>query len=301
MSENSQMNERVRGQVDIIEDNSFSYDDFQVVRGEFFAHVFEPSITFVDSKVYVNTACIKKITDTDYAQILISKEQKKLLVRPCSEDERDSFRWCSATAKRSPKQVTCRPLFAILCKEMNWDPDYRYRFVGKLIRSNGELLFLFDLTSPEIFLREVSDDGKVKNSRKPSYPEQWLSQFGIPAKEHASRTKLTVFEDYTVITLTDDTKKKARKAPATNNESVSPSANDVHDDNKEESVQASTSVPSPSTIGAVPLNNPVITSAPTSHDTYQGTGQVLETNSYGSTDHEKEQQYEQITLSNISS
>ena len=190
MSENSQMNERVRGQVDIIEDNSFSYDDFQVVRGEFFAHVFEPSITFVDSKVYVNAACIKKITDTDYAQILISKEQKKLLVRPCSEDERDSFRWCSATAKRSPKQVTCRPLFAILCMEMNWDPDYRYRFVGKLIRSNGELLFLFDLTSPEIFLREVSDDGKVKNSRKPY--KKALKKLG---KERYSRFMINAEDD----------------------------------------------------------------------------------------------------------
>ena len=300
MSENSQVNEKVRGQIDIIEDNSFSYDDFQVVRGEFFAHVFEPSITFVDSKVYVNTACIKKITETDYAQILISKEQKKLLVRPCNEDEKDSFRWCSATSKRTPKQVTCRPLFAILCNEMGWDPDYRYRFVGKLIRSNGELLFLFDLTSPEIFLREVSDDGKIKNSRKPSYPEQWLSQFGIPAKEHASRTRLTVFEDYTVITLTDDSKKKPKKG-LNADVAVEMSENDKQIVNEElPPEQSHLPYPPPSAIVLDSLNGPASPPQDILQDTDHESGPVHETDN-GSTDQNKEQGYEQITLSNISS
>ena len=208
MSEDSQLNEKVRGQVDIIEDDSFSYDDFQVVRGEFFAHVFEPSITFAGSKVYVNTACIKKMPETDYIQILINKEKKKLVVRPCREDERDSFRWCSATSKRSPKQVTCRPFFAMLCDEMKWDSSYRYKFLGKMIRSNGESLFLFDLSAPEIYLREVTDDGKVKNSRKPSFPEQWQNQFGVPASQHAASTKINVFDGYTVFNIADEAKAK---------------------------------------------------------------------------------------------
>ena len=64
MSENSQINEKVRGQLEIIEDDSFSFDDFQVVRGELFAHVFAPSITLSDSKVYVYTACVKKLRET---------------------------------------------------------------------------------------------------------------------------------------------------------------------------------------------------------------------------------------------
>ena len=40
---------------------TFSYDGYQVVRGEFFAHTFEPSITFNDNKVYVNMACLKQM------------------------------------------------------------------------------------------------------------------------------------------------------------------------------------------------------------------------------------------------
>lgn len=289
MSENSQISEKVRGQIDIIEDNSFSYDDFQVVRGEFFAHVFEPSITFSDSKVYVNTACVKKLPDTDYIQILINKEKKKLVVRPCNEDERDSFRWCSATAKRSPKQVTCRPFFAMLCDEMGWDPNYRYKFLGKMIRSNGESIFLFDLSAPEIYLRDITDEGKVKNSRKPSYPEQWKNQFGIPVSQHAIQTKLNVFDGYTVITIDDDSKKKPKKQTSSTKENA-----DIKETPTE---KPKTTAPPPSTVVLDALGN---NAPPPTMEDIQNTKNTM-TQDDESTTHDKEQQYEQMAFSNVSS
>ena len=99
-------------EMEIINDDDFSYEGYQVVRGEFFAHIFEPSFTFNNYKVSVNTACIKKLPEYDYVQILVNPDEKKLAVKPCKEDEKDSFRWCSATSKRSPKQITCRMFFA---------------------------------------------------------------------------------------------------------------------------------------------------------------------------------------------
>ncbi len=44
----------------IVADDAFSYNGYQVVRGEFFAHLYEPSITFNNCRVSVNTACIRK-------------------------------------------------------------------------------------------------------------------------------------------------------------------------------------------------------------------------------------------------
>ena len=52
------------------EENNFSYDGYQVVRGEFFAHTFEPSITFNGNRVYVNTACLNRMPTVEYIQIL---------------------------------------------------------------------------------------------------------------------------------------------------------------------------------------------------------------------------------------
>ena len=67
----------------------------------------------------MNTACIRKLPETDYVQILVNQEKKKLAVRPCSEDSKDSFRWCSATAKRTPKHVTCRVFYGKIIELMN--------------------------------------------------------------------------------------------------------------------------------------------------------------------------------------
>jgi len=46
---------------EVILDDAFSYDGYQVVRGEFFAHVYEPSITFSNCRVSLNSACLMRL------------------------------------------------------------------------------------------------------------------------------------------------------------------------------------------------------------------------------------------------
>lgn len=203
-------------EMEIIDDDTFSYDGFQVVRGEFFAHIFEPSFTFSGNKVSVNTACIKKLPDTEFVQILVNPEEKKLAVRPCEETEKDSFRWCTANSKkRSPKQITCRVFFAKVISLMDWNQDYRYKLLGKLIRSSGELLFVFDLTTPEIFTRTIKDDGKVKTSRTPTYPEDWKNQFGVPVEDHQKALQINIFDGYAVFGIQENKKTETPSEPDT--------------------------------------------------------------------------------------
>ena len=86
-----QIIEKKEDTTETIKDEHFSYEGYQVVRGEFFAHLFEPSVTFNDEKVSVNTACINILPDVDYVQFLVNPIEKKLAVKPCSEEMRDSF------------------------------------------------------------------------------------------------------------------------------------------------------------------------------------------------------------------
>lgn len=196
----------------VIEEVSFTFDGYQVVRGEFFAHTFEPTLTFSDNKIYVNTACVKKLPHIDYVQILVNPEDKKVCVRPCMEDAKDSFRWCSATSKRSPKQITCRVFYGKLLALMDWNPKYRYKLLGKLIRSNNELLFVFDLNSPEIFPRKITDDNREIISRTASYPAEWQNQFGLPVEEHQNLLQINIFEGYTVFGVNEQIKRKTEAA-----------------------------------------------------------------------------------------
>lgn len=185
----------------IIEDENFSYNGYQVVRGEFFAHIKEPSITFNNCKVYVNAACLNKLPHIDFVHILVNPTEKKLVVRPCREEEKDSFCWCSNSSKRRPKQITCRIFFAKIMQLMDWNPDHRYKLIGKLIHTNNEILFVFDLKTAEVFQRIIREDNKKQTSRIPTFPEHWKEQFGLPFEEHKKSLKVNIVEGYAVFGL----------------------------------------------------------------------------------------------------
>lgn len=204
-------NIRVTGDVtniddaDIIIDNNFSLEGFQVVRGEFFAHMYEPSITFNNCKVTLNTACIKKLPFVNYIQFLVNRDTMKLVVRPCSEEVKDSFLWCTEKAgKRKPKQITCRVFFAKLVALMKWNPDYRYKMLGKIINNGEEYLIVFDLTATETYQRIIKDGEKPRTSRTPIFPEEWKDQFGLPVEEHKKLLQVNIFDGYTVFGLQNE-------------------------------------------------------------------------------------------------
>ena len=123
---------------DVIElRDDFDFDGYQVVRREFFAHTFEPSITFNNYKVYVNAACLNKFPHADCVQLLINRESRILALRPCTEFERDAFAWCNTSGgKRKPRQATGKFFFAKLFELMDWNIDYRYKLLGKVIHAN---------------------------------------------------------------------------------------------------------------------------------------------------------------------
>ena len=182
--------------------DDFSYDGYQVVRREFFSHIYEPSITFSNCKVWLNAACLAQMPDIDYVQILVNPQDKKLAVRPSSEDEKDSFLWCTSKGKkRKPKQITCRLFFAKVTQLMDWNPDYRYKLLGKIIRNTSEYLLIFDLAETEIYQRFLNDGEKPKTSRTPVFPSEWQNQFGLPVEEHRRLLQVNIFDGYTVFGL----------------------------------------------------------------------------------------------------
>ena len=199
-----------RPDIEIHEDKNFSYDGYQVVRGEFFAHLFEPSVTLNREKVSVNTACLRKLPETDYVQFLVNPTEKKLAIKPCQEDMKDSFRWTTGEGKnRKPKSITCKIFFAKVMNLMGWNPEYRYKILGKLIRTKTDLLFIFDLSSAETF--GIRSNGNPTASRSAVYPEEWKNQFGIPVNEHQDTLQVNIFDDYAVFRISQDEELHAKE------------------------------------------------------------------------------------------
>ena len=192
--------------IEVFHDELFNYDGYQVVRGEFFAHIYEPTFIFHRNKVSVNSACLKKLPDIDYIQILVNPEKKQLAVLPCDESDKDSFKWCTGGAKRSPRQISC-PIFSAKVRTlMDWTPDFKYKLLGKMIDTGTQLLFVYDLKSPEIFVPKDEEGNKM--SRKASYPAEWQNQFGIPVAEHQSKLQVSVFNGHAVFSIEEESNHK---------------------------------------------------------------------------------------------
>lgn len=189
------------------QNEEFSYDGYQVVRGEFFAHINEPSVTFNAGTLSPNAAAVNKLPDVMYVQVMVNPETKKLALRPCKEEDKDAFRWSLENKKngrRKPRKITCRLFFAKMTDLMQWNPEYKYKMLGKLVQSNGEHLFVFDLTATEVYTRAVTNDQKIKTAKAPIFPADWKNQFGLPIEEHKKQLKINIFDGFAVIGMGKD-------------------------------------------------------------------------------------------------
>ena len=210
--------------------DDFDFEGFQVVRREFFAHLTEPAVTFNNCKFYVNSACLNKFPDTNFIQVMVNRNTKIMALRPCQENAKDAFAWCSmAKGKRKPKQTTCKIFFAMIVSMMDWNPDYRYKLLGKLIHANGQYMIAFDLTATEVYQRTFSEGAKPKTSRTPVFPAGWQDQFGLPYKEHQQSMQINIFDGYAIYSIKDASasnrgKSTAQIAPAPETREDKPSA-----------------------------------------------------------------------------
>ena len=208
---------------DIIYDDNFSYDGFQVVRGEYFYHRNEPCITISDFKLTFNASCLRKVPNVDFVMVLINPDTKMMVIRPATDDVKDSFIW--KTASNKPKSITCRIFYAKILELMEWDSECRYKLIGKLVKRQDEYLFVFDLKAYEAYQRSitVTPEGKEKRttSRRPLYPEEWKNQFGLPVDEHRKRLHLNIYDGYAVFGL-KETAQQPIPIPLSRNATTTP-------------------------------------------------------------------------------
>ena len=199
----------------------FSYDGFQVVRRELFAHLREPAVVIRRDSVTFNTACIAGLEDAVYIQILVNPEDKRMVVRKCEENDKDALRWCIAKPdKRKSRKMSNKIFSAMLYDMMGWSMDCRYKILGHKITHEGETIYVFDLLETEIFMdtkrkkkvaegtilpetvnqeeKTLSDKEKAaiadeekaikKRNRIPFYPSDWKDSFGLPVEEHEEKS-----------------------------------------------------------------------------------------------------------------
>ena len=101
--------------------------------------------------------------------------------------------------RRKSRQITCGLFTAKLYEMMGWEALYRYKLQGTRINYRGEQLYVFDLTSTEIYLPAVKDPNNPTARAKRSaavYPADWRDSFGIPVREHDDSMQVDLMDGF---------------------------------------------------------------------------------------------------------
>lgn len=217
--------------IELAED--FSYDGYQVVRRELFAHLREPAVVIRRDSVTFNTAYIAGLEDAVYIQILVNQDSKRMVVRKCEENDKDALRWCVAKPdKRKSRKMTNKIFSAMMYEMMGWNLDCRYKILGHKITFEDETIYVFDLMETEIFLdikgkrakkdtesqfttekansieetasnstdNERSVEEIKRKNRIPFYPKEWKDSFGLPVEEHRKALEINMLDGYAEFT-----------------------------------------------------------------------------------------------------
>lgn len=179
---------------------NFDMSGFQVVRREFFAHTFEPAVSFHHDKVLFNMAAIRKMKSYNFIQMLIDPVNKKLLIKGCEEDSKDAVKWCylNKIGKRQNRDIKCNIFTGKVFDMMNWNPNNKYKLQGTVIRTSNDIYMFFNLEETEIFLPAAKDKYGIPTimGRKAYYPEDWRNSFGLEITDHEKAISVGFLGEY---------------------------------------------------------------------------------------------------------
>lgn len=195
---------------------SINLDGFQVVRRENFAKIQCPALTIKYGKIYFNLKAIRKLDEATHIQILINKEEKKLIVRASEESSKEALKWSyyDKNGKLYKKDIGARGFTAKLFRDMGWDPACTVKCLGTLIKCKDEKIFLFELDNNEMYMNLSVPDANNENKKiRVAYePKQWEHNYGKPVTEYDTeliKTLEDVPEGFVVFCQTPPEPKKS--------------------------------------------------------------------------------------------
>lgn len=207
---------------------------YQMIAAGFFAQTREPALTINENKVCVNATAVRLFPDVDYMEILINTEEQKVAFKPCDELRMSSYKWAKTKdGKRYATQRTGLPFVLCVCKVMGWDPNKRWRILGKKLRSqtNDEIL-IFDLKAGQGF--DKPDAGKEGRKSRSTILTGWDGTFGPTYGENHDSLQIGMFDKYTYFSIKNGEVQKA--------EQPQEKASEVQPDSATEEKQAEQSV-----------------------------------------------------------
>ncbi len=163
--------------------SAFDLTGYQVVRGQFMNSRTElPCMSITKDKITFNSTCTRRLTDTTHVQLLLHPTERKLAIRPCSEDDTFSISWLSrSNLPLAIKNVSSPHFCSALFQIMDWNPEFTYRILGTAIEKGNDQIIIFNLPTAMpilVYKEEVEGTNEYKRKRIQMCPDEWGDSFG---------------------------------------------------------------------------------------------------------------------------
>lgn len=192
----------------VVEEQEMDIDNFEIADTILFAQLKEPAFTVNGNKISVNAASVRLLSEVEYVKILVNRTEKILVLKPCSEIDIFGYNWAKTkNGRRYATQRTGLPFVLSLCKMMDWDPDCRYKVMGKKMYAKGEAILAFDLMQAQPF-RKPDVTEKSTAAKRPVLPFNWSGSFGPKYGETKRTLQVNTFAGFTVFSIKNNAEQR---------------------------------------------------------------------------------------------
>jgi len=159
----------------------------QVIMPEFTAPTFKPKVTLNYKNIIFNSSCVRLFPKTEYVQLLVDNNKRRMIALPCGQNDIGVVRWSSIKkgilqSRDIKAEIACAKIFRM----MEWDITYRYKVMAVYQDLGGVELTVFNFADCTMLVPEEvpSKDGKTITKRHTVYPLEWEKLFGPTYGEH---------------------------------------------------------------------------------------------------------------------
>lgn len=175
----------------------FDYRGYEITRSQFFESQKALCSTFSISGITFMVDCIRKLNGTEFVELLIHPDSRRIAVRPSNKENRNAIKWLRLDNQglRRPKQLQCTACMKTIFGLLGWNVDCRYRMSGTIIKEEKEAMLMFQakdaemLLAPQHILTESEldknlEEGQIvpftvgSSKRVVAFPDIWTAGFG---------------------------------------------------------------------------------------------------------------------------
>ena len=188
-----------------VEAGDFDLRGFEVTNASLFDANKRPYVLFQSKTIKFNTDCVRQFGKDSKVELLIHPGLRKFAVRRASKDSRQFVQWSRPTdGKYYAKEIPCSAFGETLFELLDWETAYKFKAYGRLLQNEGDSVFLFDLSEPEIFIQSYLMTGtdspangsgslsplSVSGKRVRAVPKKLADRFGSDFYAHRLTSSL---------------------------------------------------------------------------------------------------------------